>query len=83
MNALDQGLNISQVAQNFINSPEFSATYGSLNDTQFVTQLYANVLHRAPDDGGLAYPRATSQPAPTPAPTCWWVSASRPRTRRR
>jgi Ca2+-binding RTX toxin-like protein len=55
MNALDQGLNIAQVAQNFINSPEFSATYGALNDTQFVTQLYANVLHRAPDDGGLAY----------------------------
>ena len=55
MNALDDGMSLVQVAQNFINSPEFSATYGSLNDTQFVTQLYANVLHRIPDDGGLAY----------------------------
>ena len=55
MNALDTGLALSQVAQNFINSPEFSATYGALNTSQFVTQLYANVLHRAPDSGGLAY----------------------------
>jgi serralysin len=55
MRALDDGWNIAQVAQNFIDSPEFSLRYGSLNDTQFVTQLYANVLHRAPDAGGLAF----------------------------
>lgn len=55
VNALDKGLSLTQVAQNFINSPEFSATYGSLNAQQFVTQLYQNVLHRAPDSGGLAY----------------------------
>lgn len=55
MKALDDGLSLVQVAQNFINSPEFSAAYGSLNTTQFVTQLYQNVLHRAPDAGGLAY----------------------------
>jgi methionine-rich copper-binding protein CopC len=55
MNALDIGLTLLDVAQNFINSPEFSATYGSLDNTQFVTQLYANVLHRLPDAGGLAY----------------------------
>ena len=55
INVLDTGVNIAQVAQNFINSPEFSITYGRLNDTQFVTQLYANVLHRAPDAGGLAF----------------------------
>lgn len=55
MNALDKGLNIAQVAANFIASPEFSATYGSLNDTQYVTQLYQNVLHRGPDAGGLSF----------------------------
>lgn len=55
MNELDIGLSLSQVAQNFINSPEFSRTYGSLDDTQFVTQLYQNVLHRAPDAGGLSF----------------------------
>lgn len=55
MNALDIGLTITQVAQNFINSPEFQQTYGALADAQFVTQLYANVLHRAPDSSGLAF----------------------------
>lgn len=55
MNALDNGLNIAQVAANFIASPEFNATYGNLNDTQFVAQLYQNVLHRGPDAGGLAF----------------------------
>lgn len=55
MSALDNGLGIAQVAANFIASPEFQATYGSLTDSQFVTQLYANVLHREPDAGGLAF----------------------------
>lgn len=55
VNALDTGFSLTQVAQNFINSPEFAATYGTLDDTQFVTQLYQNVLHRAPDADGLAF----------------------------
>jgi hypothetical protein len=55
MNALDHGWAIWQIAQDFVNSPEFSTTYGSLNDTQFVTQLYQNVLNRAPDQAGLDY----------------------------
>jgi V8-like Glu-specific endopeptidase len=55
MKALDDGLNLAQLAGNFLQSPEFSATYGNLSNEQFVTQLYANVLHRGPDAGGLAY----------------------------
>jgi V8-like Glu-specific endopeptidase len=55
MKALDDGLTLAQLAGNFLQSPEFSATYGSLDNQQFVTQLYANVLHREPDAGGLAY----------------------------
>lgn len=55
INALDTGLSLAQVAQNFINSPEFISTYGSLDNSSFVTQLYANVLHRAPDAGGLEF----------------------------
>ncbi|WP_420473118.1 DUF4214 domain-containing protein [Noviherbaspirillum sp. ST9] len=55
INSLDNGWGLSAIAQNFINSPEFAKTYGSLNNTQFVTQLYANVLHRAPEAEGLAY----------------------------
>jgi uncharacterized delta-60 repeat protein len=43
-----------QLADFFAASPEFQATYGSLNDTQFVTLLYSNVLGRVPDPAGLA-----------------------------
>jgi uncharacterized delta-60 repeat protein len=43
-----------QLADFFAASPEFAATYGALDDTQFVTLLYANVLGRAPDPAGLA-----------------------------
>ncbi|MEC3862669.1 DUF4214 domain-containing protein [Mesobacterium sp. TK19101] len=38
----------------FVNSAEFQATYGALTNTQFVQQLYQNVLNRAADAGGLA-----------------------------
>lgn len=43
-----------QVAQAFIASPEFTATYGATTVVEFVTLLYENVLHRAPDAAGLA-----------------------------
>jgi hypothetical protein len=41
------------VANGFVNSTEFQNLYGSLSDTAFVTQLYLNALHRAPDTAGL------------------------------
>jgi hypothetical protein len=52
---MDKGTTLAEVAQSFINSPEFSKTYGSLTDSQFVTQLYQNVLQRVPDNAGLSY----------------------------
>jgi hypothetical protein len=56
INALDQGLPLPYVAQNFLNSPEFQTLYGThLSDEDYITALYANVLHRAPDPGGFAY----------------------------
>ena len=42
------------LAYGFTASAEFQAKYGSLSNTAFVTQLYANVLDRAPDPTGLA-----------------------------
>ncbi len=45
-------ISISQMALSFTNSPEFIASYGSLDNLGFVQQLYANVLHRAPDAAG-------------------------------
>ena len=53
--SLDKGASLSQVAASFITSAEFQKTYGALDNTAFATQLYQNVLHRAPDAGGLAY----------------------------
>ena len=52
---LHGGMSLNAAASGFTGSPEFQATYGSLNDTQFVTLLYNNALHRAPDPGGLAF----------------------------
>jgi hypothetical protein len=52
--ALDNGMTLTNVAQNFIGSPEFTTLYGT-NPTNrdFVTKLYYNVLDRAPDATGL------------------------------
>jgi uncharacterized delta-60 repeat protein len=52
---LDAGRALEWVAALFAESREFAAAYGPLDNKQFVTQLYSNVLHRAPDGGGLAF----------------------------
>ncbi len=41
------------IADGFIDSAEFQTKYGSLTNQQYITQLYANVLHRTPDQGGM------------------------------
>lgn len=41
------------IADGIINSPEFNSKYGSLTNADFVTQLYRNVLGRAPEATGL------------------------------
>lgn len=41
-------------AGSFVSSAEFQAVYGALTNTQFVEQLYQNVLGRAADAAGLA-----------------------------
>jgi len=55
INGMNVGLSLAQISQNFIDSQEFANTYGALNDVNFVTLLYANVLKRAPDAAGLAF----------------------------
>jgi subtilisin family serine protease len=44
---------LTSIAAGFLNSQEFQQKYGPLADAQFVTDLYANVLGRAPDQPGL------------------------------
>jgi uncharacterized delta-60 repeat protein len=52
---LDAQAPLQSVAASFVASAEFQQKYGPLTDTQFATQLYENVLHRAPDSGGLQF----------------------------
>jgi hypothetical protein len=44
---------LPDLAAGFTQSTEFQTKYGALSNSQFVTQLYANVLDRAPDTSGL------------------------------
>lgn len=56
INTLDNGANLVDVAQGFINSAEFTAMYGANpTDQQFVTLLYNHVLHRAPEGEGYQF----------------------------
>lgn len=55
LDQLDHGLSLTQMAQFFLDSPESARTYGTLTDTAFVYLMYANVLHRAPDQEGLKF----------------------------
>jgi hypothetical protein len=48
-------VNTVQMATGFVASPEFAKLYGNLNDSAFITQLYANAFGRAPDAGGMAF----------------------------
>jgi subtilisin family serine protease len=55
LRAMDQGKAPTDVASGFLNSPEAKKLYGNLDATNFLTQLYANVLDRKPDAAGLAW----------------------------
>jgi hypothetical protein len=54
VNDVRAGNSLQSAADAFVASQEFQLTYGSLNDTQYVTLLYENVLGREPDPTGLA-----------------------------
>ena len=50
--AVDPVANRSSIAYDFTHSAEFINKYGSLSDSQYITQLYNNVLGRPPDTSG-------------------------------
>ena len=52
--ALANGQTEEQVVAGFVNSAEFQSIYGTTTNSEFVTLLYNNVLHRAPDATGLS-----------------------------
>lgn len=52
---MDEGMTLVTAAGGFIGSQEFIGLYGAApTDVQFVTALYQNALHRAPDPAGLS-----------------------------
>lgn len=54
---MDDGTTLQTVAKEFMTQqPEFDKMYGiNPSDDVFITQLYKNVLHRAPDADGFQY----------------------------
>lgn len=54
--ALDGGLPLAAMAGGFTGSAEFKLLYGAApTHAQIITAAYLNVLHRAPDNAGLAF----------------------------
>ena len=49
------GASLADVSQAFAQSAEFVNTYGALNNADFVTLVYQNVLGRTPDAAGFSY----------------------------
>lgn len=52
---LRRGVDLNEIADYFVQSAEFRATYGNVNSTGLITLIYRNVLGRQPDGPGLAY----------------------------
>ncbi|MFZ6658774.1 S8 family serine peptidase [Undibacterium sp. TJN19] len=56
---MDKGTSLTSVAAGFFESKEFQGLYGiNPGADKLITLLYANVLHRTPDQAGLDYWRA-------------------------
>jgi Tol biopolymer transport system component len=56
MKVLDAGVKLSDVATEFMSSPEFKSMYGPNPSTaDFIDQLYHHALHRAGEPGGVAF----------------------------
>ncbi|UGQ49283.1 DUF4214 domain-containing protein [Massilia endophytica] len=54
---MDDGMSLHGAAAGFMASPEFAGLYGSADPEPgaFLTRLYSNVLHRAPDQPGYEH----------------------------
>ncbi len=49
------GTPLTAILNQFLTSPEFQSTYGTLTNGDFVNLIYQNVLGRAPDPNGFNY----------------------------
>jgi hypothetical protein len=56
INAMDSGSSLISVSQGFVVSNEFKDAYGvNRSNHDLVSQFYQNILHRAPEEGGLNF----------------------------
>jgi Ca2+-binding RTX toxin-like protein len=56
INAIDHGFGLRAIAAEFMKSDEYHKLYGDApSNADFVTRLYQNTLHRAPDSVGLKW----------------------------
>jgi hypothetical protein len=55
VNSYRGGVALASISDAFAQSAEFQSRYGGLNNSQFVTLVYNNVLGRFPDSAGLAF----------------------------
>lgn len=56
INAIDHGVTLLSIAHDFNVSAEFAQRYGAnTTNDEYITALYANTLHRAPDAEGYAF----------------------------
>lgn len=56
INAMDKGMSLKEVAQNFVASAEFKVAYGAApSNAELVGKFYENVLHRQPEKGGFDF----------------------------
>lgn len=46
---------LNEIAKLFLDSDEFQATYGAVDDSEFVAQLYLNILGRSGDSDGVEF----------------------------
>jgi hypothetical protein len=55
LNRRRNGWTLSRISNSFATSSEFVRRYGSMTNREFVGNIYANVLQRPGDPGGIAY----------------------------
>ena len=55
IDSYEPGHTLVGIAEDFYQSPEFTTSYGSLNDQQYIKQLYQNVLGRPGEQEGVNF----------------------------
>ncbi len=54
-NKYENGMSLEDIANQFTQSGEFTARYGTLNNSDFVNLMYQNIFNRNADSGGYTY----------------------------